>query len=524
MALITSFPLTDYYELAGALNGAVTARRGSLGVRSDAGNVSVWQNTDGSTTWQQLIGSGGGSQTFTADMAWTLNDNSATSWVIGTTGDTDMLTLSTVNGAESVTFGATFGTVYLDNIPLRFGTPGTDLVLTPNGTNVIVSGTGVLRANDDVEFQFGTDGDGTIEYQNSSNLVILRSNGVSGAAALPATSGVRLLSGPRTVTDAAIGTGSGPVELITGDTDCTILGGTAGDSGALHLYTGGCLSTLGTSGTTGRIEAITGDSADAGSGDIVLQTGIAATTRGVLDINVATMSLSTQAMSVTIIDNQALALSFLEGSNQYLNLRTSNGSERVESYQRLTTTDGVASGTARVVGGQINVDTAESTALTGAEALFAGGAGQETLPANTLKATTTVIRFCGMIRVSAVSGGPTAQIRIRMGGLAGVLCFDSGARTVADEDMITFDGWLAVRATGAAGTLTGYMNYRFGQPDALASAAAVEQSTDVAGSAAGTWATGAIDFTAAQAFVVTGQTDGAGTDLNLEFWRVFIEG
>lgn len=46
--------------------------------------------------------------------------------------------------------------VILDNQAQSFGTPGTDLVLTPDGTDVIVTGTGDLVFNDSVDVKIGT--------------------------------------------------------------------------------------------------------------------------------------------------------------------------------------------------------------------------------------------------------------------------------------------------------------------------------------------------------------------------------
>lgn len=55
-----------------------------------------------------------------------------------------ILTITGLNGA------------ILDNQTMAFGTPGTDLVLTPDGTDVIVTGTGDLVFNDSVDLKVGT--------------------------------------------------------------------------------------------------------------------------------------------------------------------------------------------------------------------------------------------------------------------------------------------------------------------------------------------------------------------------------
>lgn len=231
----------------------------------------------------------------------------------------------------------------------------------------------------------------------------------------------------------------------------------------------------------------------------------------------------TTAATWTLLDNSATALVIgATGATSMLTFDTTNGAEAVAVGARLTTTDGVSSGTARVVGGRADVDTAESASLNGAEALFAANAGQYTVPANTGKANTEIFGRI-LIRVESVSGGPTAQVRVRLGGLAGTLVFDTTARTVADEDLIILEFFLWTRSTGAGGTLTGYCRYWIGAADALSSAAGTEVSIDVAGSAAGTW-TAAFNTTIANDLVVTGQTDGAGTNLRLEAWRIGVNG
>jgi hypothetical protein len=76
------------------------------------------------------------------------------------------------------TFGA--GAAFLDGDTIAFGTPGTDLVLTPDGTNVVVTGTGKLVFADSVETAWGTGvdlqayHDGTDSWLTSAtgNLVI----------------------------------------------------------------------------------------------------------------------------------------------------------------------------------------------------------------------------------------------------------------------------------------------------------------------------------------------------------------
>lgn len=160
---------------------------------------------------------------------------------------------------------------------------------------------------------------------------------------------------------------------------------------------------------------------------------------------------------------------------------------------------------------------AESADVSNVEAVFAGGSAA--IPSSL--SVGIRIAFTALVRVSAVSGTPTARVRLRIGGLAGTLAFDTTGRTVADEDLISIDGYLDIRSTGAPGSATGVAVYRISAADALASAVASEWAQDVAGSAAGTWAV-ALTTTSATSLDITGQTDAAGTTLRLESFRVSI--
>lgn len=162
---------------------------------------------------------------------------------------------------------------------------------------------------------------------------------------------------------------------------------------------------------------------------------------------------------------------------------------------------------------------AESADVANVEAVFAGGSAA--IPAGAL-AVGVRVAFTALVRVAAVSGTPTARVRIRLGGLTGTLAFDTTGRTVADEDLIALEGYLDVRATGAPGSATGVVTYRISAADALASAGASEWAQDVAGSVAGTWAVALTNTAVATSLDITGQTDAAGTNLRLESFRVSI--
>lgn len=58
-----------------------------------------------------------------------------------------------------------------DASALKFGTPGTDLVMTPDGTNVVVTGTGKLRFVDDLSVQWGTGGDLSVLHNGTDTII-----------------------------------------------------------------------------------------------------------------------------------------------------------------------------------------------------------------------------------------------------------------------------------------------------------------------------------------------------------------
>jgi len=121
---------------------------------------------------------------------------------------------------------------------------------------------------------------------------------------------------------------------------------------------------------------------------------------------------------------------------------------------RITTRDGVASGTDRVVGGRAYSNTAASTAHTNTttEALFST---QYSIPANTLKAGTVVkIYFQGI--ATATNSTDTLTIKLYIGGLAGTALLTGTATDVANNDI--FAGWfhLVIRTAGASGTMVGF--------------------------------------------------------------------
>ena len=334
--------------------------------------------------------------------------------------------------------------------------------------------------------------------------------------------GINITSGSVTITGAVVGATSGAMAFGSGATDCTNAGGTGGPSGGVTISTGACTSTLGVSGSSSDIDIQTGNSDDANSGNLNLRTGTAAGTRGAVKLFAPGFNFSNQSTQFLMIDNTVNALQIgASGALQMLTFTSTNNVEAITANAIFGTTGGVAGGLVRIVQGSTLRTVAESGTVTSPEAVFAGGF--QVLQTNTFLVGTRVA-FTALVRVSTVSGTPTAQVRIRIGaaGTGGTLTYDTTARTVADEDMISLTGYLDCRSTGVGGTLTGSMQYFISAPDALASSAGAEWGQDLAGSTPGTW-TVACDTTTACNVTITGQTDGAGTALNLESFRIYLD-
>lgn len=142
------------------------------------------------------------------------------------------------------------------------------------------------------------------------------------------------------------------------------------------------------------------------AGAATVRAGVTVTTGGVI------LGGATGANGIAIPDNLADAMSVKEGSSAYLTFVTTDSSEAINAKQRLTTTDGVASGTAKVVGGLLSSMTAAGSALTNSNTETV--LGSVTIPANTIKLGTVVqIRYQGI--VTADNGATTLTVRLRVG-------------------------------------------------------------------------------------------------------------
>lgn len=114
-----------------------------------------------------------------------------------------------------------------------------------------------------------------------------------------------------------------------------------------------------------------------------------------------------------------------------LNL-SGKGTGAVQSISRLTTTDGVASGTARVVGGLAKAGVSASDSVTAAASnnAFVDFATTYSIPTNTLKSG-SVVRATAMVRVSDASGADTLTVKLVLGStdLIATTAVDPGATT-----------------------------------------------------------------------------------------------
>lgn len=193
------------------------------------------------------------------------------------------------------------------------------MALRTNGTVYVTTGAGVWfpvgggsgwNLPDDVSGIWGTNAPGQVSstYVSASNRFDLSGDSYTSATAPGQGSAIRVETGTNNVTGAIVGTGSANIEIRTGATSVTDAGGTAGPSGSILITTGASTSAAGISGNSSPISLITGNSEDGNSGGILLQTGTAAGTRGVLKINSATVDFSTQAVSFTLLDGNATAL------------------------------------------------------------------------------------------------------------------------------------------------------------------------------------------------------------------------
>lgn len=135
---------------------------------------------------------------------------------------------------------------------------------------------------------------------------------------------------------------------------------------------------------------------------------------------------------------------------------------------RFTTTDGVASGTARVVGGRAYANLASGTAHTNStdEAVL----GVYTIPANTLKAG-SVLRCRALISVTADNANTTLTARLRLGAttLTGTELIVTSAVDTSANHVVVMDYTLSSTAAPGAAVSCRGSGY-FSEPGAVGGA------------------------------------------------------
>jgi hypothetical protein len=162
-------------------------------------------------------------------------------------------------------------------------------------------------------------------------------------------------------------------------------------------------------------------------------------------------SMATGEADVIMGDNLASAFEFREGTNTYLKFVTTNSSESIAAEQRLTTTDGVASGTVRVIGGRAQTIIADVTHV---DPAGAGDAAETviqtyTIPANTIKASTNIfVDFAGICTVGATV--ETVVLRVRLGGVGGTIIAASTSLDPAANNVFSGRIWLTGHAAPGA--------------------------------------------------------------------------
>jgi hypothetical protein len=136
-------------------NAVITANRGSVALRIDAGNVALYLNTDNATAWAEVTSS---SATGTVD--WTgvsqvlMADNSATALAFGSTGLLNLLQFVTTDAGERLIYNGVLplliatGGLTVSAGTVAFPAGSVDLALSALASaNLAVASSFVLRLN-----------------------------------------------------------------------------------------------------------------------------------------------------------------------------------------------------------------------------------------------------------------------------------------------------------------------------------------------------------------------------------------
>jgi hypothetical protein len=142
-----------FYSTDASPDAVISAPRGSVAIRTDAGNVSLWLNVTAGgapgTNWERVVSPDiNGDLDLTGVDQITLADNAAVALDIGSTGKLNLLRFDTLNGAEQVEYNGvlpfqintggltvTAGTVTLPEASLNVASASTDAA-----NNVVTAG------------------------------------------------------------------------------------------------------------------------------------------------------------------------------------------------------------------------------------------------------------------------------------------------------------------------------------------------------------------------------------------------
>jgi hypothetical protein len=468
------------------------------------------------------------------------------------TGGVRVITIGNINAASLTLQGggalnieAQVGAISIGTAavaqPINIGTAGaraiaiggagaTSLGLNANGAISIEAQAGTINigalANDNA-INIGTGGVRVISIGN----VLATSLALEGGTAL----NIEAQAGAINIGTVAVGQ---PINIGTFGARAIAIGGAGATS--LGLNANGAISIEAQAGTI-SIGALANDNAiNIGTGGVrIISIGSATATSlnlnsgAALNIESAlgTISIGAGAVGQPINIGTAGARIIAIGSADAASLALEGGlggitldcNTTIQARQRLTTTDGVTTGTARVVGGRAYVSPVASAPVNNGKALFTTGAYN--IPAATLK-TDCTIKWRAVVGVTAVAdaGAATLLVEAWFGGLAGTLIAESPVMAIGGavgnglNGLAIIEGLLTVRndASAGAGTMTGYMTSRF----ATVGAAYTADVLDVAGSAAGTY-TVAVNNVDVVSFGLSAVTSDVGTTVVLQ--DIYIE-
>lgn len=224
-------------------------------------------------------------------------------------------------------------------------------------------------------------------------------------------------------------------------------------SGGITTITSATITTL--TSTTGNITTVNSTNVDAGASGTAGSVDIFPTTasKGKLSITAADSAGDTTTTIVNASQSGARTYT-IPDAGASASFIMSAGTQAFTG--RITTTDGVSSGTARVVGGRAYSNVAASDAVT---AVASNGshvdfANTYSIPANTLNAN-SVTRIRAMVRVTDASGTDTLETKLYIGGttLMTSTAFDPDA--AADHVILEFE-LVSRAAAGAAASHVGF--------------------------------------------------------------------